>query len=66
MVLAPGLEITLEAQGFISIQDINSTERDLQNRYLWRRRVYSVSDLDPYFLSSLQVLTLNAGIHNTF
>lgn len=66
LILSPGLEITLEAQGFISVLDINSSERDQQNRYLWRRRVYSVSDPDPYFPSSLQVVTLNAGIHYTF
>ena len=66
MVLAPGFEITLEAQGFISILDLNSTERDQQNRYLWRRRVYSASDSEAYFPSSLQSLTLNAGIHYTF
>ncbi len=66
LILSPGLELTLEAQGYISVLDINSSERDQQNRYLWRRRVYSASDPDPYFPSSLQVLTLNAGIHYTF
>lgn len=66
MVLAPGFEITLEAQGFISILDLNSTERDQQNRYLWRRRVYSGTDPEPYFPSVLQAATLNAGVHYTF
>ncbi|MCF8237527.1 MAG: hypothetical protein K9I85_05185 [Saprospiraceae bacterium] len=66
LILSPGLEITLEAQAFFSLLDINSSDRDLQNRYLWRRRVYSASDPDPYYPASLQVLTLNAGIHYTF
>lgn len=66
LILSPGLEITLECQAFFSILDINSSARDKQNRYLWRRRVYSVSDPDPYYPASLQVLTMNAGIHYTF
>lgn len=66
MVLAPRLEITLEAQGFMSLLDLNSSARDKQNRYLWRRRVYSASDPEAYFPSVLQSVTLNAGIHYTF
>ncbi len=64
--LSPELEITLEVAGFISLLDLNTTERDQQNRYKWRHRVYSISDPDPYLPSSLQTISLNASLHYTF
>ncbi len=66
MVLAPGFEISMEAQGYISIMDLNSSERDQQNRYIWRRQIYSGTDPESYFPSTLFSLTLNAGVHYTF
>lgn len=66
MHLAPGFAATLEASASMSLNDFNSSDRDSEGNYLWRRRVYSGEDPKTYFHSSILNFTLGVGMHYTF
>lgn len=66
MNLAPGFSAALEVAGSFSLNDFNSGARDTDNRYLWRRQVYSASDPKGYFQSTLYFMTIGANLYYTF
>ncbi|MBP6184711.1 MAG: hypothetical protein KA479_07190, partial [Saprospiraceae bacterium] len=66
MHLAPGFSATLEASASITLNDFNSSDRNNDGTYIWRRRVYSGEDPKTYFSSSILNFTLGVGMHYTF